>query len=382
MTKKKKKKKSLLDSRFYRIYFTVLGAALTLILIGTVWLMGYLRDVEAAQPIYVAQDVARLFEIRDFSDLYALDSAAERVSGGDKAFYVKTLNEITEGKQVAWSEGFAEREDQRKYNVTLDGERFASFVLVPGRQKDRRGQTLWTLGYVTTNVAVAETPAEPEKPKPTPTPVPVATTPVRVTAPRGYVVYVDGVQLTAENAAISEKSMFEDGFLPQGVGNPVILTYDYSAPSAAPEVVVTDTFSSPMPLSQTAENTWTSAMTENASYRTQYGDAALTLAKKIAKFTSKDGSKSAILSYCAKNSPAQTVFNNLSNQYATPHSQSMFQNENVGEFYELSPDCFTCRVTFDYLLNTKVGVQTDATAYTFCIIKQGDNVKLYNLLMR
>ncbi|MGX8705845.1 MAG: hypothetical protein ACSW8J_04620, partial [bacterium] len=226
MTKKKKRKKSLLDSRFYRIYFTVLGAALTLILIGTVWLMGYLRDVEAAQPIYVAQDVARLFEIRDFSDLYALDSAAERVSGGDKAFYVKTLNEITEGKQVAWSEDFAEREDQRKYNVTLDGERFASFVLVPGSQKDRRGQTLWTLGYVTTNVAVAETPAEPDEP--TPMPAPIVTTPVRVTAPRGYVVYVDGVQLTAENAAISEKSMFEDGFLPQGVGNPVILTYDYS----------------------------------------------------------------------------------------------------------------------------------------------------------
>ena len=36
MSKKSKKKKSLLDSRFYRIYFTVVGVALALILMGLI----------------------------------------------------------------------------------------------------------------------------------------------------------------------------------------------------------------------------------------------------------------------------------------------------------------------------------------------------------
>ena len=34
-----------------------------------------------------------------------------------------------------------------------------------------------------------------------------------------------------------------------------------------------------------------------------------------------------------------------------------------------------------YLLKTKVGVQTDPAAYTFCIIQQDGNGRLYNLLM-
>ena len=79
--------------------------------------------------------------------------------------------------------------------------------------------------------------------------------------------------------------------------------------------------------------------------------------------------------------PARTVFNNLSNQYATPHTDIAFQNEVVDQFYSLSEDCFTCHVSFDYLLKTKVGVQTDPAAYTFCIIQQDGNGRLYNLLM-
>lgn len=375
---KKKRKKSLLDSRFYRIYFTVVGAALTLILIFTVWLMGYLRDVESAQPIYVAEDVAKLFEAKDFDALYALDSAAARV--GDKAFYVENLSQIAAGKTVAWSEGFADAEDQRRYNVTLDGERFASFVLVPSGQTTKRGQKLWTLGYVTTNVAVKEPDPTPE-PLPTATPAPVETTPVRVTVPKGYAVYVDSVQLTAENATLTEKAMYEDGFLPVNVNNPIMATYDYGAAGDAPEVSVTDTFGAAQTLSQTAENVYTCSLPQSAAYQSQFAEAALSLGRKIAKFTSKDGSKDAILKYCAKDSPAREKFNNLSNQYATPHTQSAFQNEAVGEFYDLGNGCFTCRVTFDYVLKTRVGDQTDATAYTFCIIQQGDSGKLYNLLM-
>ena len=376
----KKKKKRLLDSRFYRVYFVVVAAALVAILVFTVWLMGYQREYESAQPIYVAQDVARLFEQKDFADLYALDSAAERVSGGDRDAYVENLTELAAGKDVQWSEGFSETDDRHTYNVTLDGDRFASFTLVKSGRATRRGHPLWTLGYVTTNVAVEETPVETPEPTSAPTPAPAAQ--VRVTALRGYTVYVDGVALTVENSAMTEKPLYEEGFLPENVGNPVLVTYEYGVPdAAAPEVVVTDTFQSPMPLKQTAENTWVCGMTESEAFKSQFAEASLTLAKNIAKYTSKDGSKDAILKYCAKDCPARTVFNNLSNQYATPHSQVTFQNENVGEFYQLSDDCFTCRVTFDYLMKTKDGVKTDPTAYTFCIVMSGDSGKLYNLLM-
>ena len=372
---KRKKKKRLLDSRFYQIYFTVVAAALVVILVGTVWLMSYLRDLEAAEPIYVARDVAALFENGDYVNLYRMDGSAASV--GDQAFYVDNMRRIASGKTVAWSEVFDENTDEHRYAVTLDGERFATFTLVPNGQTNRRGHKLWTLGTVQTNVAVQE----PEPAQPTPTPAPAVTTPVRVTAPRGYGVTVDGVILNMENCVSSEKPLFEDGFLPSGVTNPVMVTYDYASRSESPQVTVTDGGGAPVTLTQTGDNSWSCGLSEDQNLKNQYGEACYSLAQKIARYTSRDGSRDAILKYCAKDSPARTTFKNLSNQYATPHSEIAFENPSVSEFYPLADGCFTCRVSFDYLMKTSDGVRTDATVYTFCIITSGGDAKLYNLLM-
>ena len=372
----KTKKTNLLDSKFYRIYFSCLAAAVMLILLGTVWLMGVLRDVESAQPIYVARQVARLFEDKNFADIYALDKSAGQIARGDKDFYVENLSEIAAGKTVSWSESFTSDENTHRYNVTLDGERFASFTVVPNGETTSRGSKLWTLGAVTTYVAVEDGGEEQAAES-----APEATYACTITAPRGYAVTVDGEAVTDQNAAATETPMFEDGFLPSGVEAPVLVKYEYNSPNAAPEVAVTDAAGAAMALEHPSDYVWSCALRESEELKSQFSKAAYALAQRIARFTSKDGSKDAILKYCAKDSPARKKFNDLSNQYATPHSDIAFQNESVTEFYAISDDCFTCHVTFDYLMKTRAGVKTDHTTYTFCVVKQGGSGKLYNLLM-
>ena len=378
MSKKSKKKKSILKSRFYQIYFGALALALILIVVGTVWLNGLLRDYESAQPVYVAQQVARLFEDKDFENIYALDTSAGEIAEGDRDFYVESMRDIASGKSVEWTEGFSTDEDERKYNVSLDGERFASFTLVPSGQETPRGNRLWTLGSVTTNVALAE-PAPAEEELPEATPVPTGAT-VKVSAPQGYSVTVDGVLLTAENAGAVQSPLFDDGFLPQGVASPVMVAYTYVAEGDAPQIAVTDETGAAVQPTQAEDGSWSCPFKENEEYKAQFSQAAYALAQRIARYTSKDGGRDGILAKCAKDSPARTVFNNLSNQYATPHSDIAFQNEVVDQFYLLSDGCFTCHVSFDYLLKTSKGVMTFPTAYTFCIVRQGGG-GLYNLLM-
>ena len=96
---------------------------------------------------------------------------------------------------------------------------------------------------------------------------------------------------------------------------------------------------------------------------------------------SKDSGKGAILGMCLKNSPARTIFDNLSNDFATPHNSAEFKNKAVTEFYRLSDTCFTCRVTFDYVLHTRDGDRVYPTAYTFCLVKDGKG-GLYNLQIK
>ena len=65
MDKKRQKKKrlpGLLASRFYRVYFAVVAAALIAIAIGLIWLRGVVSDYEISHPSHAADEVGKLFE--------------------------------------------------------------------------------------------------------------------------------------------------------------------------------------------------------------------------------------------------------------------------------------------------------------------------------
>ena len=391
MASKSKKKKSILRSRFYQIYFIVVAVMLIAIFIGTLWLKGLLADYESAQPVYVAENVARMFEAGDYDALYAVDTSAAEISGGDAAFYTRSMAEIAAGKVVEWSEAFSTDEDVRRYNVTLDGDKFASFTLVPSGEKTPRGNRLWKLGDVTTYVTLSEPEPEPEsEPEPEETPAPTAEPlplgdgeayECRITVPSGYAVTVEGVRISDENAQIVPGFMFEDGFLPEDVQNPMTTQYVFSVGSASPAIEVTDENGAavtPVPDPE-KERTWTCSIPEDEALKSQYSENAYQLGQKIAKFMSKDGSKKGITRLCLRGSPAWTIFDNLSNRYATPHNGVDFRNPQVTEFYRLSDTCFTCRVSFDYVLNTADGERVYPTAYTFCIYSKDGKAGLYNM---
>jgi len=376
----RKKKKSIWRSTFYRVYFALVALALVAIVIGTLWLRGVLADYETAQPKYVAQDVAKLFENADYETIYGLDTSAAQFEG-DRALYLENLNRLARGRRVEWTAAFSANRDERKYNVTLDGERFATFTLVPSGRTTAKGNTIWELGSVTTLVEVQQATPEPE-PEATPEPEePAEVFTCRITAPKGYAVTVDGETLSTDNATTSEKALFEADFLPPGVTNPALVEYLYDAATPNPEIQAADETGAPIPVEavEGRELTWSCALKSDETYAQQYGDAAISLAKQVAKFMNKDARKKAIERACAKGSPAETIFDNLSNTYATPHNGISFKDEAVSEFYVLADDCFTCRVSFDTVLRTEKGDAVYPTAYTFCVIKEGDAGKLWNI---
>ncbi len=379
MSRSRRKRKSIWNSTFYRVYFVLVILALAGILAGTVWLQGVLKDYESAQPKYVAENVGRLFENADYEAIYNVDTSAAQFEG-DAALYLDNLKELAAGRRVELSPAFSANKDERKYNVSLDGERFATFTLVPSGQTTDRGNTLWKLGSVTTLVQLRQATPTPE-PEATPEPEPTVKYTCRVTVPEGYSVTVDGETLTGDNATTSEKALFEADFLPPGVKNPALVEYLYDAASETPRVEVLDETGAPMAVEavEGKDLTWSCPMKSDEAYGAQYGGAAVALAKQVAKFMNKDAKKKAIERICAKNSPAEAIFDNLNNAYATPHWGIAFKDEAVSEFYVLADDCFTCHVSFDTVLKTEKGEAVYPTAYTFCVIKEGDAGKLWNI---
>lgn len=360
----------LFDSWFYRIYFGVVAVALVAIVIGLGWLNGVVADYEIAEPRHVADDVVKLFENGDYDQLYTLDTSAQDIAGGDRAFYVDSLKTLSAGKRVSWS--FAsESEGLRKYAVTLDGAHFADFTLVPSGETTAHGNTLWKLGTVTTNV-VTESAVRASDP---------AMAPYHIQAPADYTVTIDGAALTEESVIRRDISVLPNPFeLPKGVKAPTLVEYGFHSENEKPDIRVTDASGAPMSVTEASENIWVCAPMEDADMKAKCQDAVEKLAQRIAKFTSQDLSQGAILESTVPGSPAETQLKRFSNRWAPTHRSVSFENMEVSQFYVLSDDCFACHVSFDFIITSvRDNDYPYHTEYTFCISKYRGGGRLYNL---
>jgi len=371
MDKKKKKKRRgrLLDSRFYRVYFSVLAVTLVCVVIGLIWLNGVVRDYEIAQPVHAAEVVAELFENGDYDTVYTFDASAQELSGGDKAFYVDSLRALTEGKEVAWREGFSADPAAKNYTVTLDGDKFATFTLVHSGETTAHGNPLWQLGSITTHIALKE-----------PEPVePAQSLACRITVPQGSAVTVDGQPLSDPNL-VSTEPLLPEGFLPEGVEGPMMVTYAFAAAGEQPAIAVTGPSGELLDVAASGENTWSCMPTEDTQLKESYSDDIVKLGERIAKYTAKDLSQSSLLAGVASDSPAETVIKKFSNSWAPSHKTSKIVDPVVSQFYVISEECFTCHVEFDFVLTSRRGNDyVYPTAYTFCFIKSRGEGRLYNL---
>lgn len=360
----------LFDSWFYRIYFGAVAVALIAIVVGLVWLNGVVADYEIAEPSHVAEDVAKLFENGDYDAIYDLDTSAGDISGGDRAFYAESLKSVSAGKRVGWS--FASESDgQRRYNVTLDGSRFADFTLVPSGETTSHGNTLWKLGSVTTHV-VTESALRANDP---------AMAAYHIQAPADCTVTIDGVALTEDDIIRRDISVLPDKFeLPKGVTAPTLVEYGFNSEAESPQITVTDASGAQMSVAESSENIWVCAPREDAEMKAKCEEAVGKLAQRIAKFTSQDLSQSAILDSTVPGSPAETQLKRFSNRWAPTHKSVSFENMEVSQFYVLSGDCFTCHVSFDFIITSvRDNDYPYHTEYTFCVSKYHGSGKLYNL---
>lgn len=367
---KKQQRTGLLASRFYRIYFIAVAVALVCVAVGLAWLNGVVRDYEIAQPVHAAAEVAKLFEDGDYDRLYGLDASAREISGGDKAFYVDSLSALAEGKTVAWREAYSPDADEKKYSVTLDGDKLATFTLVPSGQTTSHGNTLWKLGGITTHVALRGTEAAGDP----------SAAPYRVTAPVGYAVTVNGRALTDADAVGAGETLLPQDFLPSGVTAPAMVEYAFFSDGDAPQIAAVDEAGAAAEVKPDGENAWVCPLKEDAQLREQYGSAIVKLAERIAQYTVKDLSRSAILTNVLEDSPAQDIIKRFDNSWAPSHKTAKVTDAVVSDFYVLSQNCFTCHVEFTFTLTSRRGNDyVYPTAYTLCVVRHKGEGKLYNL---
>ncbi len=363
--------RKLWGSWFYRVYFPLVALALIAMIIGWRWLDGFAADYESAQPVHVADQVAALFAQGDYDRLYELDAAAQELSGGDRAFYVDSLSQLAAGKSVDCMQAFSSNKDVLNYTVTLDGQKFASFTLVPSGQTTAHNNTLWRLGTVTTHVALESqvTPADPNM------------APYRVRALPEYAVTVDGRPLSAEDVTQTGIALLPEDFLPEGVTAPTLTEYGFYSENDVPQIAVAAPDGTALTPVEETPGIWVCGPREDEAMKAQFTEGIVKTAQRIAKYTTQDVSRNAALDNVLSGSPAEETIKKFNNGWAPSHKEERFEDMEVSDFWVLSEDCLVCHVKFTYILTSRrQNNYPYPTDYTFCVLRRNGEGRLYNLL--
>ena len=358
----KRKKKSIFKSWYYRIYFVLILLCVIGILIGMRVLNGVMEEYEATRPVHAAEEVADIFERRDFASIFPYDTTAAQYAAGQSAQYVDFMNGFAQGKTLTWREAYSGEENEKKYSVLLDDEKFATFKLVTTGETSAHGYNTWKLDSVETNA------------------LPV--TRYTITAPADSTVTVDGRTLTEADALETGIKTACAGMLPPDVPEATCTQYFADVCFGEPAISVTDRFGAAQELTQDDAHAFSCAIPENESLKPLCEQNVIAIAQKLANFTSEDLSQNKMLKYVHKNSPAYNTIKEFDNQWCPAHVGYEFQDVQTSDYFDYGDACFSCRVSFKYVIHyAKTDDNVYDTAYTLYFYKKDGSFKLYNFTM-
>lgn len=372
----KKAARRFFRSTFFKVYIAVVVLFIVAVFIGGGWLRGQLAEYEETLPVYVAEDFFKTFENRDFNALYAMDTNNQDIGGGDKAFYVETLTELSQGGSFTMKERYTTQADTKIYRVLLDGQPFAEFMLAPGEKKTASGFRYWEPVSVTSYVS-AEKYDEQAQAEAVQNVVEVVN--VTVAAPENYKVSVNGRELGAADAVETYSAYTAKDFLPKGVPETMMRRYSCELDTHEVDVRVTDAAGAEVALTQENEYSWYCLPPFDESLST-HEEAVKEIASALSMYTTHALKEAKMKGYCIGGSPAYNIIKEFNQRITLAHQSADFTDWQITNYRRHGDNCFTCHVHFTYTCHfAKAEDKVYDIAYTMCFGVKDNRVLLYNV---
>lgn len=353
----------LKESWFYRIYFLLLLLCAVALALGLRQLWVIAAEYEETRPIHSAEPYLELFEQRDWNALQAIDVSADALKYDAEGQYVQQMDALLREGEFSLKSIVTIDEREQQYNLLLDGRKIGELTLEQSDEMTKHGMARWQLKQLETQVLTLHE--------------------YSVTVPADSVVTVNGMALGESDILERDIPVVDSNNLPDGVTAPTLVRYGVHMNSLQPEnIVVTDRHGATQVPEQDGEYSFSWGLAwDDAQIKAQVEENVVTWGRRIAAFTSNDYDKGYLYTACINPSPARTYIRNMENQWAPGHNGYDFENIETGEYYIYADSCFSCRISFDYILHYPSGDRKYPTRYTLYFAKDGSRFKLYSFTM-
>ena len=336
-------------SRFLKIYFACVLAAVAVIIAGVSVVNTTLADYEAAQPKHLAEEIYnKTFAARNFTGV--LETAECTLSRFEsKAAAADYLSNLSDGKNLTYTSVSSGIEGDVKYTVMADDVKISTFTLSKSDKKSKKGFRHYQLKAIEIHGDFNGL--------------------VTVKVPFDATLFLNGVEVPEEYLA--EQNIPDDSgqYLPEGVSGKLYKKYAVDGLLAAPEVTVADKNGKQTPVTYSeTEKLYAAVLPSDDTLKEKYGAFVLEAIEKYAAYTVNDAGISSLYNYFDTKS---VLFKRLERseapKVASSHNGYSFKDEKTGAFYAYTDDIFSCSVSFTHIL-TRSGAEnyrdhTDVTVF-------------------
>jgi len=329
-----------------------------------------LREYEAAQYIYLAEDVSRIFTERRFDELYTYeDTGVEYLETRED--YVNYLNTLTEGKTIAYSQVSSTDYNEVKFVVTADGASFARFTLrKTGEVQSFEiipligysiGTDLYELGEITTDIIQPIT--------------------YDYTIPASATITVNGKSLPESTVVKSGETLFYEGHLPAGYPSETLTSYRFTCAMGTPEIVVTDADGNALELTEVGQDSYRYEFQYcDAEMKKAYEEYGVAFVKLLCRYSTDNCKLSTLLAKVKSNSAAYDTIQAIDEKWRTKADDYTFLNIETCNYARFSDTVYCCDVSLNYHGTFKGKVNDYPTKVRVYLIKDKGEWKVYDFM--
>lgn len=323
------KKKSL----FWRVYKISLAVALLLLCIVLIVGAVFLKDYEASQYKYVAEEVFNTYFKNFDAEKYAKTCSVE---GGFESVddIAEALGAITDGKKIEYYRVSSGMEQSYKYIVKADDVKFASFKLVEDTEAKGRFTTYKATDFQL-YIGNAQT--------------------VVIEAPADYTVYINGNKIGED--CITEKDIkSEESFhIPDDITGMLYTQYTVENLMTDPEILVTDEDGKQAEVSKKDDGIYRASFVYDESLKDEYNDWILKGMKRYAEYMQHSSNNPVTFGEIAPYfDPASDLYEDIrteENMFVWDYDSVDYENDDTSAYVRYDDNTFSCRVTFIQILH-------------------------------
>ncbi len=348
---------------FYAIYALLVIAVVVAIHLALGKVTEYLADYESSQPQYEAQRVfSQYYGGTDYTSLVELcETTLTPYETSEDV--VRYLADFTKNKEITYSAITTGLDSSIKYIVKADDIKFSSFTLHESSKKTPIGFTLFEASDFEIYCSGNES--------------------VRVTAPKGYTVSVNGIALGYSTLTGNETRDKSCDFMPEGVEGIIICEYAVDGLYFPPEAVtVVSADGRACPVEKSADGVYSATFLYNETAQEEYESYVLEAAQAIAKYMQNDAKFGTPSVYI---DPESELYENIRTSqtiWAIDHVSYSFEDASVTEFYMYDENTFSCRVSFTHVLKysqySSLEDYRDYIDTTYFFRRVGDSFLMYD----